>query len=250
MGATTMPTVLVTGAGRGLGLELARQYAAEGWQVIGTVRDPARAGALVQLAAAQPQQVRIETMDVADHASIDALAQRLRSSSGAAQPIDVLVNSAGTMGSGNFAQQGIAFGRFGKSDFSDWEMVFRVNVIGPMKMAEAFVEHVAASEQRRLVALSSIIGSIARNEIGGLYAYRASKAALNAVMRSLAIDLGRKYKILVAPIHPGWVRTDMGGPRADLDPATSVAGIRKVIDGLDADKAGRFWMYDGTELPW
>lgn len=245
-----MPTVLVTGAGRGLGLELARQYAAEGWQVIGTVRDPARAGALVQLAAAQPQQVRIETMDVADHASIDALAQRLRSSSGAAQPIDVLVNSAGTMGSGNFAQQGIAFGRFGKSDFSDWEMVFRVNVIGPMKMAEAFVEHVAASEQRRLVALSSIIGSIARNEIGGLYAYRASKAALNAVMRSLAIDLGRKYKILVAPIHPGWVRTDMGGPRADLDPATSVAGIRKVIDGLDADKAGRFWMYDGTELPW
>jgi NAD(P)-dependent dehydrogenase (short-subunit alcohol dehydrogenase family) len=250
MGAMTMPTVLVTGAGRGLGLEMVRQYAAEGWHVIGTVRDPARAAALVELAAAQPQQVRVETMDVADHGSIDALAQRLRAPGGAAQPIDVLINSAGTMGSGNFAQQGIAFGRFGKSDFPDWEMVFRVNVIGPMKMAEAFVEHVAASEQRRLVALSSIIGSIAKNEIGGLYAYRATKAALNAVMRSLAIDLGRKHKILVAPIHPGWVRTDMGGPRADLDPATSVAGIRQVIAGLDADKAGRFWMYDGTELPW
>jgi NAD(P)-dependent dehydrogenase (short-subunit alcohol dehydrogenase family) len=245
-----MPTVLVTGAGRGLGLEMARQYAAEGWRVIGTVRDPGRAPELAALAAARDGQVQLERMDVADHASIDALAQRLRAPGGAAQPIDVLLNSAGTMGSGNFAQQGIAFGRFGKSDFPDWEMVFRVNVIGPMKMAEAFVEHVAASEQRRLVALSSIIGSIAKNEIGGLYAYRATKAALNAVMRSLAIDLGRKHKILAAPIHPGWVRTDMGGPRADLDAATSVAGIRQVIAGLDAYKAGRFWMYDGTELPW
>jgi NAD(P)-dependent dehydrogenase (short-subunit alcohol dehydrogenase family) len=245
-----MPTVLITGAGRGLGLEMARQYAADGWQVIGTVRDAARATELVALAANSGDRVRVETMDVADHASIDALANRLRAPDGAAQPIDVLVNSAGTMGSGNFAQQGIAFGRFGKSDFPDWEMVFRVNVIGPMKMAEAFVGHVAASEQRRLVALSSIIGSIAKNEIGGLYAYRATKAALNAVMRSLAIDLGRKHRIVAAPIHPGWVRTEMGGPRADLDAATSVAGIRQVIAGLDADKAGRFWMYDGTELPW
>jgi NAD(P)-dependent dehydrogenase (short-subunit alcohol dehydrogenase family) len=245
-----MPTVLVTGAGRGLGLEMARQYAADGWQVIGTVRDAARATELLALAATSGDRVRVEAMDVSDHASIDALAQRLRAPGGAAQPIDVLINSAGTMGSGNFAQQGLAFGRFGKSDFPDWEMVFRVNVIGPMKMAEAFVEHVAASEQRRLVALSSIIGSIAKNEIGGLYAYRATKAALNAVMRSLAIDLGRKHKIVAAPIHPGWVRTAMGGPRADLDAATSVAGIRQVIAGLDADKAGRFWMYDGTELPW
>jgi NAD(P)-dependent dehydrogenase (short-subunit alcohol dehydrogenase family) len=229
---------------------MARQYAADGWQVIGTVRDAARATELLALAATSGDRVRVEAMDVSDHASIDALAQRLRAPGGAAQPIDVLINSAGTMGSGNFAQQGLAFGRFGKSDFPDWEMVFRVNVIGPMKMAEAFVEHVAASEQRRLVALSSIIGSIAKNEIGGLYAYRATKAALNAVMRSLAIDLGRKHKIVAAPIHPGWVRTEMGGPRADLDAATSVAGIRQVIAGLDADKAGRFWMYDGTELPW
>jgi NAD(P)-dependent dehydrogenase (short-subunit alcohol dehydrogenase family) len=229
---------------------MARQYAADGWQVIGTVRDAARATELLALAATSGDRVRVEAMDVSDHASIDALAQRLRAPGGAAQPIDVLINSAGTMGSGNFAQQGLAFGRFGKSDFPDWEMVFRVNVIGPMKMAEAFVEHVAASEQRRLVALSSIIGSIAKNEIGGLYAYRATKAALNAVMRSLAIDLGRKHKIVAAPIHPGWVRTAMGGPRADLDAATSVAGIRQVIAGLDADKAGRFWMYDGTELPW
>jgi NAD(P)-dependent dehydrogenase (short-subunit alcohol dehydrogenase family) len=188
-------------------------------------------------------------MDVTDHASIDALAQRLQQE-GAPLPIDVLINSAGTMGAGSFAQSGIAFGRFGSSDFADWEQVFRVNVIGPMKMAEAFVGHVAASTQRKIVSLSSIIGSIEKNQIGGLYAYRATKAALNAVMRSLAIDLGRKYKIVAAPIHPGWVRTDMGGPRADLDAQTSVAGIRRVIESLDADRAGRFWMYDGSELPW
>lgn len=244
-----MPTVLVTGAGRGLGLEFARQYAADGWQVIGTVRDPSKATELAALSAAPGSRVRIETMDVTDHASIDALAQRL-ALDGAPLPVDVLINSAGTMGAGSFAQSGIAFGRFGSSDFADWEYVFRVNVIGPMKMAEAFVGHVAASEQRRIVSLSSIIGSIEKNQIGGLYAYRATKAALNAVMRSLAIDLGRKYRIIAASIHPGWVRTDMGGPRADLDAATSVAGMRRLIDGLDADRAGRFWMYDGSELPW
>lgn len=244
-----MPTVLVTGAGRGLGLEFARQYAADGWQVIATVREPARAAELAALAAAPGARIRIETMDVTDHASIDALARRLEADS-APLPIDVLINSAGTMGAGSFAQSGVAFGRFGSSDFADWEHVFRVNVIGPMKMAEALVAHVAASEQRRIVALSSIIGSIAKNQIGGLYAYRATKAGLNAVMRSLAIDLGRKHGIRAAPIHPGWVRTDMGGPRADLDVQTSVAGMRRVIDTLDAERAGRFWMYDGSELPW
>lgn len=244
-----MPTVLVTGAGRGLGLEFARQYAADGWQVIGTVRDPSKSAELAALADGPGARVRVEIMDVTDHASIDALAQRLQQE-GAPLPIDVLINSAGTMGAGSFAQSGIAFGRFGSSDFADWEQVFRVNVIGPMKMAEAFVGHVAASTQRKIVSLSSIIGSIEKNQIGGLYAYRATKAALNAVMRSLAIDLGRKYKIVAAPIHPGWVRTDMGGPRADLDAQTSVAGIRRVIESLDADRAGRFWMYDGSELPW
>jgi NAD(P)-dependent dehydrogenase (short-subunit alcohol dehydrogenase family) len=244
-----MSTVLITGAGRGLGLEMVRQYAAEGWQVIATVRDPAKATDLAALAAQPDTKIRIEPLDVADPATIDALAARLQQY-GAPLPIDVLINCAGTMGSGNFAKEGITFGKFGRSDFADWEQVFRVNVIGPMKMAEAFVAHVAASEQRKIVSLTSIIGSIEKNTIGGLYAYRATKAALNAVMRSMAIDLGRKHRIVAAPIHPGWVRTDMGGPRADIDAPTSVAGIRQVIASLDASRAGRFWMYDGSELPW
>jgi NAD(P)-dependent dehydrogenase (short-subunit alcohol dehydrogenase family) len=240
-----MPTVLVTGAARGLGLELVRQYAADGWTVLACVRTPPRAVELAALAEGARGRVELHMLDLDDHGSVDALAARL-----AGRPIDVLLNSAGTMGEGSFAAEGIAFGRFGSSDFDDWGHVFRVNVMGPMKMAEAFVGHVAASEQKKIVALTSVIGSIARNTIGSLYAYRASKAALNAVMRSLSIDLRKSHGILAAPIHPGWVRTDMGGARADIDAATSVAGIRDVIAALDAGRAGRFWMYDGSELPW
>jgi NAD(P)-dependent dehydrogenase (short-subunit alcohol dehydrogenase family) len=154
------------------------------------------------------------------------------------------------MGRGNFAAQGLNFGKFGSSDFDDWTEVFRINTFAPMKMAEAFVQHVAASQQKKIVALTSILGSISKNQIGSLYSYRASKAALNAIMRSMAIDLGRQHQIVACAIHPGWVRTDMGGTRADIDAPTSIAGMRKVIAGLDKDKAGRYWMYDGSELTW
>ncbi|MCS6948458.1 MAG: SDR family oxidoreductase [Steroidobacteraceae bacterium] len=244
-----MPTVLVTGANRGLGLEFARQYAADGWTVHACVRAPQQADALQALKrdAEQAGQGRIEihALDVRDHAAIDQLAATL---DGVA--IDVLINCAGTMGKGSFAEQGIAFGKLGRSDFADWENTFRVNVIGPMKMAEAFVPHVALSEQKKIVSLTSELGSIGGNKIGSLYAYRATKAGLNAIMKSMAIDLGRQYRIIAIPLHPGWVRTDMGGPRAPLDAATSVRGMRKVIAELDAGKSGRFWAYDGSELPW
>jgi len=240
-----MPTVLVTGAARGLGLELVRQYAADGWTVFACVRSPAGAPGLAALAAGAGGRVEIHALDLADHATIDALAARL-----AGRPIDVLLNSAGTMGKGSFAAEGIAFGRFGTSDFDDWMQVLRINAIGPMKMAEAFVAHVAASQQKKIVALTSVIGSIGRNSVGSLYAYRASKAALNAIMRSMAIDLQKSHGIVAAPIHPGWVKTDMGGPRADIDVVTSITGVRNVIAGLDAERSGRFWMYDGSELPW
>jgi NAD(P)-dependent dehydrogenase (short-subunit alcohol dehydrogenase family) len=240
-----MPTVLVTGAARGLGLELVRQYAADGWTVLACVRAPARATALAALAAGASGRIELHPLDLDDHATIDTLAAQL-----AQRPIDVLLNNAGTMGQGSFAAEGLAFGRFGSSDFADWDRVFRVNVMGPMKMAEAFVAQVAASSQRKIVALGSVAGSIARNRGGSLYAYRASKAALNAVMRSMSIDLLKSHGIVAAPLHPGWVRTDMGGPQADIDVVTSAAGLRNVIAGLDAERAGRFWMYDGSELPW
>jgi NAD(P)-dependent dehydrogenase (short-subunit alcohol dehydrogenase family) len=109
---------------------------------------------------------------------------------------------------------------------------------------------VASSEQKKIVTLTSILGSIELNKIGGLYAYRASKAAVNAIMRSMAIDLGKHHGIAATALHPGWVRTDMGGPRADIDAPESAAGMRKVIAQLTLKNAGRYWMYDGSELPW
>lgn len=240
-----MPTVLVTGAGRGLGLELVRQYAADGWQVLACVRSPQNASELQALASAPGGRVRALALDVTDHAAVDALARSL-----AGTPIDVLLNCAGTMGAGNFAAEGLKFGAFGRSNFPDWLEVFKLNVLAPMKMSEAFVGHVAQSGQKKIVTLSSILGSMARNNFGGLYAYRASKAAVNAIMKSMSIDLAKSHGVIAAPLHPGWVKTDMGGPKADIDAVTSVSGMRQVIAGLTPERAGRLWMYNGEELPW
>jgi NAD(P)-dependent dehydrogenase (short-subunit alcohol dehydrogenase family) len=233
-------TVLVTGASRGLGLELARQYAADGWEVIACAREPEAARPLATLAAAADSRITLARLDVTDFTAIDALAKALEG-----RPIDVLINCAGTMGQGTSG-----WSAFGKSDFALWEQIFRLNAFAPIKMAEAFVAHVARSEQKKIVSVSTLMASMSRNTLGGFYAYRGSKAALNAMMVSLALDLGRKHGIVAGILHPGWVRTDMGGARADIDAPTSVTGMRRVIAGLDRERSGRFWAYDGTELPW
>ena len=240
-----MATVLITGANRGLGLELTRQYAARGWEVIACARRPEVAPDLAALAHASGGRVALERLDVTDHKGVDAAARRL-----AGRPIDVLFNSAGTMGRGSRVGAGVPASRFGEIDYADWDGIFRVNVTGPMKVTEAFVAHVARSSGRKIVAISSDLGSMASNASGKLYAYRASKAALNSCMKSLAIDLGRDRGLLVAVLHPGWVRTDMGTARASIGAPESVAGLIKVIEGLDAGKSGRFWRYDGAEVPW
>lgn len=240
-----MPTVLITGTSRGLGLEFVRQYLAEGWNVLACARNPQDSAALQAFAAQHPNTLRLFVLDVENHASIDQLARDLDR-----QAIDVLINSAGIMGNGSFAREGLAFGRFGQSDFADWARVFRVNVAGPMKMAETFVEHVARSEQKKIITLTSMLGSVTLNRVGGLYAYRASKAAVNAMMKSMAIDLAKSHGIAATAMHPGWVRTDLGGPRADIDAPQSIAGMRRVIDALTVETAGRYWVYDGSELPW
>lgn len=239
-----MPTVLITGAGRGLGLELAEQYARDGWRVHAGVRNPSVTPELNAAAAASDGRLTVHTLDVGDHASIEALARQLDG-----QAIDVLINNAGTMGEQSFADKGTTMQRFGQSDYADWTLQFRINVFGPMKMAEAFVNHVAASDQKKIVTLTSVIGSIGGNNFGGLYGYRSSKAAANAVMKSMSLDLARKG-IIVNPLHPGWVRTGIGGPKGELDVTTSITGLRQVIAGLRKETAGRFLQYDGKELPW
>lgn len=240
-----MPTVLVTGANRGLGLEFTRQYADAGWNVIACARTPDAAKELAEVAGQAGGRVERHALDVANHSSIEHLSERL-----AGRPIDVLINSAGTMSARSFAKEGLAVDSFGGSDFSDWERVFKINTIGPMMMAETFVRQVGASTQKKIVNLSSVLSSMEKNTIGGLYSYRATKAALNAVSKSLAIDLGKKHGIIVAPVHPGWVKTDMGGANADIDATESIRGLRAVIEGLTLEKSGRLWMYDGSELPW
>ena len=238
-----MPAVLITGASRGIGLEMALQYAGDGWQVHACCRNPAAASDLAELAGSARGRVVVHRLDVCDHAAVDALADELSDTA-----LDLLVNNAGRFGAGGFSA-GKASVAFGHSDFADWERTFRVNTFAPMKMAEAFVDHLATSGGGKLVTLSSTLGSIARNSSGGMYQYRASKAAVNALMKALSVDL-KPRGIIVAALHPGWVRTDMGGSEADIGADISVAGLRQVIAGLDMAHTGCFLDYRGRTLDW
>jgi NAD(P)-dependent dehydrogenase (short-subunit alcohol dehydrogenase family) len=227
-----MPTCLITGANRGLGLEFAKQYGAEGWKVIATCRQPAQAEALNALEG----EIEVHPLDVTDFARVEDLAKKL-----SGLPIDLLLNNAGIYGPRVVPYNTV--------DYAAWAEVFRVDTMAPLKISAVFSEHVAKSKLKRIVTITSKMGSIADNTSGGSYIYRSAKAALNAAMKSLAVDL-REKQIIVAVFHPGWVRTDMGGPGATIEAFESVAGIRDVIGRLTLEDSGRFINYDGTDLAW
>ena len=231
-----MPTVLVTGANRGLGLEFARQYAADGWQVFAACRAPDAATDLQGLAAASGGRIRILGINVTDAASIRAAAAALNG-----EAIDLLLNNAGV--GGPPSQQ------LGNLDYAAWARVLDTNTLGPMRVVEALLENVARSKLKRIVTITSAMGSIEDNASGGRYAYRSSKAAVNMLMKSLAIDLAPRG-ITCVVVHPGWVRTDMGGPGGKLTPAESVGALRSLIDAIKPEDAGRFFNYDGKPYPW
>jgi NAD(P)-dependent dehydrogenase (short-subunit alcohol dehydrogenase family) len=231
-----MPSVLITGANRGLGLEFARQYLADGWQVYAACRDPDAASELRRLAEAGGQKLRILALDVTDTASVKAAAAELDG-----KAIDLLINNAGVGGA-----RGQTIGNI---DYQAWVKVLETNTMGPMRVSEAFVEHVARSERKLIVTLTSGMGSIGDNTSGGSIAYRSSKAAVNMVMRSLAIDLAPRG-ITCVVVNPGWVRTDMGGPQATLTPAESVTRLRRLIDTLGPTQSGKFFNHDGREYAW
>src|SRR6185503_3653405 len=214
-----MSTILVTGARRGLGRELARQYAAEGWKVIGTERGT-------------DAEYRL---DVTNRRQLAALRKKLKGT-----PIDVLFCNAGIIG-----KRGMALGSF---DYESWEEVLRVNLLGPAALAEAFADNVAASSRKVIAMMSSRLGSIAESS-GMTLPYSTSKAALNMLVKGLAGALQDKGVIVVA-LSPGWVRTDMGGAGAPLSPEASVKGLRKVIAGLKSADSGRFFSHDGSSIPW
>ena len=237
-----MPTVLVTGANRGLGLEFVRQYAADGWQVFAACRVPGAAAELDELTARYPAAIGVQALDVTSPDSIERLAQDL-----AGEPIDVLINNAGVFGPRPTAD-GDPRQSFGHLDGGAWLDVMRVNALAPMLLTQALVENVAASDQKKVVAISSELGSIAGTS-GGLYAYRASKAALNMVMASYAVELAARG-ILVGIYCPGWVKTAMGGPEAPRTPAESIAALRTRIAALTPADSGQFRLYDGTPIAW
>ena len=227
-----MPTVLITGANRGLGFEMAKQYAAQGWRVHATCREPVVADALKALAG----DVKLHRLDVAMPNQVQDLARGLTG-----EGIDLLVNNAGISANTKTS--------IGDMDYAQWEHMLRVNVMGPMRVAEAFAPHVAASGRRIMLFLSSRAGSIADNLSGGRYLYRSSKAALNAVVKSLAIDLIPK-RIICAAVHPGWARTGMGSAAAPIAVEDSVTALRALVDRLEPHHNGRFLNYDGQELRW
>lgn len=231
-----MSSVLITGAGRGIGLAFSEQYAAAGWRVFATCRAPERAAELQAIAERNADTISLHPLDVGERAASAALADEL-----ADEAIDVLLNNAGIYGP---RPQG-----FADADDAAWARVLDTNVIGPLRMAQAFAPHVGRSARKLIVTLSSRMASMGENDAGGAYIYRSSKAALNAVVKSLAIDLGARGIVSVC-FHPGWVSSDMGGPGAPLSPAESAAGMRRVIDGLGPDDNGRFLDYDGGTIAW
>jgi len=231
-----MSTVLITGANRGLGLEFARQYAAEGWQVLATCRTPKAAKELQQLAADGRGRIRVLEMDVTDVASVRAAAATIKG-----EAIDLLLNNAGV--GGPRGQQ------IGNLDYTAWAHVIDTNTLGPMRVTEAFLENVAKSGLKQVVTITSGLGSLADNTSGGYYAYRSSKAAINMVMKSAAVDLASRG-ITCIVMSPGWVRTDMGGSGGKLSPAESIGAMRSVIAALRQDDSGRFLSYTGKPYPW
>lgn len=232
-----MNTVLITGANRGIGLEFARQYAADGWQVVACCRQPQQAEALNRLADQYKDRFSIHRLDVRELAETDQLSHKLQD-----LPIDILINNAGVY---PHAQNG----EFGRISYDDWMEAFRVNTFAPLKMVEALVEQIACSQLKIVATITSKMGSIADNQRGGSYIYRSSKAAVNMVVKSLAVDL-QPRGIIAVLLHPGWVQTDMGGRDALISTKQSVTGMKSILGRVTHSDTGKFIAYDGQHIPW
>ncbi|MDD2700975.1 MAG: SDR family oxidoreductase [Sideroxydans sp.] len=232
-----MKTMLITGANRGIGLEFCKQYAAAGWRILACCRAPGKAQALNELATQYPVQIEVHALDVTDHAQIEQLSRTLSS-----EAIDLFINSAGVY-------PAVDRKGFGHTDYAVWMDAFNINAMAPLKMVEAFIEQIARSQLKRIITITSQMGSVDDNSSGGSYLYRSSKAAANMVVKSLAVDL-RGRGITSVAFNPGWVLTDMGGPNAMISVEQSVNDLRKVIDGLTLADTGKFIGNDGLEIPW
>lgn len=226
-----MPTILITGANRGIGKELAALYEEDGWRVISTCRHPAQAEGVAG---------EVLPLDVTDPDSVAGLKAELGNAA-----IDVLWNNAGV-----YLDKG---SEPGSINYNDWEETLRVNTLGPVRVAEALMENVAVSNLRIMAFTSTRMGSIGDNTSGGSYAYRTSKAALNMAVKNLSVDLAPR-RITCMLLHPGWVRTDLGGPNGLIDAHASAKGMKGVVDEATVvshmNHTGRFFNYTGEDIPW
>ena len=232
-----MPSILITGSNRGLGLEWARQYAELGWHVYATCRFPEQADNLQKLSQ-QYNNLTLHQLDITNPDQVTRIAQDLNNAK-----LDLLINNAG-----------VYYERWGKDklgiiDYSAWLETFNVNTLGAIRVTEALRDNLAQSDKRLVVAISSHMGSIEDTKTPNDYAYRSSKAALNMAMKGLAYELA-DYGIGVLLFHPGWVRTRMGGNDAPLSPEESVRNMRALVDKFQQQHSGRFYRYDGVIVPW
>lgn len=228
--------VLITGANRGIGLEMVRYAMQQGWRVFACCRNPHTAENLFNIARLSNGQISVHIADMLELATIQALSYELRN-----DPIDILINNAGIYGSDKNI--------FGAVDAESWLQTFQVNSIAPLKMVEAFHEQLLMGQRKLVACMSSKMGSMADNGSGNSYIYRSSKAALNAVVKSLSIDLKEKGIISVA-LHPGWVKTEMGGPNAEISTRECVDQLFSHLSSLTINDSGRFIDIDGSDIPW
>ena len=228
--ADSKETVFITGANRGIGLALAQHFSDAGFKVIGTARKPEQALELKKTGA------QVEQLDVTDQASVDAMAQRL-----AETPIDILINNAGIKGSDTKDMASL--------DVESIEWVLNVNTLGPVRVMKALFPNVQSSERKVIVNISSTMGSIERNTWGCCAGYRASKTALNSINKTFAVDFGKQGVSFVV-MHPGYVQTDMNDGSGNITPGQSAVGLMNVITGLDASDNGKFYDWQGKDLPW
>jgi NAD(P)-dependent dehydrogenase (short-subunit alcohol dehydrogenase family) len=241
MGEGHMPTVLITGANRGLGLEFAKQYAGDGWETIATTRDAGRSEDLKKLASQRPE-IAIYELDIANDESVEDLGDELDG-----KPIDILLHNSGI-----YPREGQ---KAGEIDYDGWRAAMETNLFGTMRLTETLLENVVASERKQIAAISTSMASLRGVQGGSVgmagtsYQYRSSKTALNMALSILAKELEPRG-ISVVMIDPGWVKTDMGGPRAQLTPEQSISGIRKVLAGQPMELSGKFVGYDGVARPW
>ncbi len=236
-----MPTVMVTGANRGIGYEHVAQYAQKKWKVIACARQPEKAIDLLQLQDKYGANFIIEELEVTNHNQVDDLSQKYSNTA-----IDILINNAGTGGPEGMPGA-MDYQKIDNMNYQIWRDILEVNLLAPFKVATSFHKQISISDKKTLIMMSSDLGSVSQNTFGGLYSYRASKSGLNIVAKGMS----NEWKdIIVVALAPGWCRTYLGGAEAEIDPMDSVEDQQKMFESLTESDSGKFLDRFGNEVPW